>query len=87
MFHVTPALPSGLGMKPESIPPAMALHGSAKVDCVAVWFFCMNWNSTTSPMAAVMDSGLYPRTAAIPVATGVNPPTTTYVYQKMCNNW
>jgi hypothetical protein len=58
MFQVTPALPSGLGMNPESMPPAIFLHGSAKVDCVAVWFFCMNSKTTMSPMAAVMDSGL-----------------------------
>jgi hypothetical protein len=32
MFHVTPGLPSGLGMKPESIPPSIFLQGSAKVD-------------------------------------------------------
>ena len=55
--HVTLALPSGLGMNPESIPPAIALQGAAKDDCVTVWFFCMNWNSTVSPTAAVIDSG------------------------------
>jgi hypothetical protein len=78
MFQVTPGLPSGLGMKPESIPPSIFLHGSAKVDCVAVWFFCMNWNTTMSPMFAVIDSGVKPRTAAIPVEMGFMPPTTTY---------
>jgi hypothetical protein len=36
MFHVTPALPSGFAMKPESMPPSIFLQGSAKVDCVAV---------------------------------------------------
>jgi hypothetical protein len=77
MFHDTPALPSGLGMKPESIPPSIFLHGAANVDCVAVWFFCMNINSTVSPTAAVIDSGEYPRKGAIPVATGFSPPTTT----------
>jgi hypothetical protein len=77
MFHVTPILPSGFGINPLSIPPAMALHGSANVLWVAVWFFCMNWNSTTSPTAAVMASGRYPSTGAMPVATGVRPPTTT----------
>jgi hypothetical protein len=58
MFHVTPALPSGLAMKPESMPPAIFLQGSAKVDCVAVWFFCMNTNMTMSPTAALIDSGV-----------------------------
>jgi len=77
IFQVTPALPSGLGMKPESIPPGMALQGSANVDCVAVWFFCMKTNMTVSPTFAVMDSGEYPRTGAIPVETGFKPPTTT----------
>jgi hypothetical protein len=58
MFHVTPALPSGLGMKPESMPPSFFLQGSAKVDCVAVWFFCMKTKVTMSPTFAVMDSGV-----------------------------
>jgi hypothetical protein len=33
---------------------------------------------TMSPTAALMASGLYPRTGAMPVATGFIPPTTTY---------
>jgi hypothetical protein len=78
MFHVTPALPSGLGMKPESIPPSIFSQGLANVDCVTVWFFCMKINSTVSPTAAVMDSGVYCNTGAMPVATGFTPPTTTW---------
>jgi hypothetical protein len=58
MFHTTPALPSGFGMNPESIPPVIFLQGSAKVDWVAVWFFCMKTNMTMSPTAAVMASGV-----------------------------
>lgn len=34
------------------------LHGSAKLDCVAVWFFAINWNVTVSPGWAVIFSGL-----------------------------
>jgi hypothetical protein len=78
MFQVTPALPSGLGMKPESIPPSIFSHGLANVDCVTVWFFCMKTKETMSPTAAVMDSGVYWKTGAMPVATGLSPPTTTW---------
>jgi hypothetical protein len=34
------------------------MHGSANVDCVAVWFTCLNWNVTVSPIWAVMFEGL-----------------------------
>ena len=65
------------GMKPESNPLwpfvldcARGVHGSANELCVAVWFFCMNWNVTVSPICALMFAG-----------ENVNfpgPPTTTW---------
>jgi hypothetical protein len=36
-----------------SKPPEAALQGLAKVDCVAVWFFCMKTKVTISPGLAV----------------------------------
>lgn len=62
-------VPLGLGMKPVSKPPAIFTHGWVKVDCVAVWFFCMNMNMTTSPTLAMICGGLYSSFA---------PPTTTF---------
>lgn len=47
----------GLGMKPESIPPAAFTHGFAKSDSVTVWLALMNSNWTMSPMAALIVSG------------------------------
>jgi len=51
-------------MNPESNPTCPlvdvnvnALQGSAKVDCVAVWFFAWNSNVTVSPACAVMFEG------------------------------
>ena len=78
MFHVTSSFPSGLGMKPESIPPSIFLQGSSNVDCVAEWFFCMNLKTIMSPMFAVIDSGVKPSTGAMPVSTAFKPPTVTY---------
>jgi len=45
-FEVTPA---ATGMKPELTPLGIAWHGLAKVDCVTVWFFAINWNWMVSP--------------------------------------
>lgn len=63
------------GMNPESNPvswpfvdSASFSHGASNEDCVAVWFFTMNWKVTVSPGCAVMFEGLYTRSA---------PPTTT----------
>lgn len=78
MFQVTPGIPSGLGMKPESIPPSIFLQGSAKVDWVTVWFFCMNSKTTMSPTLALMVSGVYSSLGAMPASTGFIPPTITY---------
>lgn len=38
--------------KPESNPLGASWHGLAKVDWVAVWFFCLKVKSTTSPTDA-----------------------------------
>jgi hypothetical protein len=59
MFHVTPALPSGLAMKPESMPPAIFLQGSAKVDCVAVWFFCHVTDGGLDRLGGVEEGGCH----------------------------
>jgi hypothetical protein len=39
--------------KPESNPPEARTQGFSNVDCVAVWFFCLNEKTTTSPRLAV----------------------------------
>ena len=59
------ALP-GLGMKPESCPPASLTHGFEKEDCVTVWFMSMKMNLTMSPTAAWMVSGVYTTPAPPP---------------------
>lgn len=58
------------GMKPESRPVTSFVvasvrmwQGSANEDCVAVWFFCWNSKTTTSPALAVMLDGVYTRSA------------------------
>jgi len=38
--------------KPESKPLVAGEQGLAKVDCVAVWFFCMKTKVTVSPTLA-----------------------------------
>ena len=43
---------------PDVLVNCSFLHGSAKLDCVAVWFFAINWNVTVSPACAVIFSGL-----------------------------
>jgi hypothetical protein len=56
--------PAATGWNPESMPclgVVMSVHGSAKVDCVTVWFFERNWNWTVSPTLAVTLEGLYSR--------------------------
>lgn len=44
----------GTNWKPESTPPAKAVHGVANVDWVTVWFLVKNWNETESPFATWM---------------------------------
>lgn len=80
MVQVTPSAPSGFGMKPESKPPSIFLQGSSNVLWVTVWFFCMKWNSTVSPGAAWMFSGVYcSMGVGSPVGSvgGLTPPTMT----------
>ncbi len=43
----------GRTYNPESNPFAACEQGLAKVDCVAVWFFCLKVKVTVSPGAAV----------------------------------
>lgn len=44
---------------PLSKPFSMGEHGLARVDCVAVWFFCIKVNRTTSPTLALYTSVEY----------------------------
>ena len=44
--------------KPESNPSSRCVHGVPNADCVAVWFFARNWNTTTSPTAAATVGGV-----------------------------
>ena len=60
----------GFGMNPESTPPTSASQGVVKADCVAVWFCCMNVKITISPIAALIESGVY--------ANPADPPTMTW---------
>jgi len=46
-----------LGMKLESIAPAIFTQGKAKADCVRVWFWDMKEKVTMSPTAALMVHG------------------------------
>ena len=48
----------GLGMNPESAPPAIATQGRGKVACVSVWFADMKLNWTISPTAASIELGV-----------------------------
>ena len=41
---------------PESKPPSAGAHGLARVDWVAVWFFCLNVNCILSPTLAFCSS-------------------------------
>jgi len=49
------------GMKPESMPLAMAWQGAAKVDCVTVWFLGLKMNWIMSPVVALTDEGVNAR--------------------------
>lgn len=60
------------GWKPESIPPDMAWHGAANVDCVTVWFLGLKTNVTVSPTVALTDEG--------EKASWLLAPTTTWVF-------
>ena len=51
-------LPSGLGMKPESMPPAIFTQGLSKVDCVREWFILRKLKVIMSPMAALTVGGV-----------------------------
>ena len=62
-------MPLGLGMKPESSPPASASQGVVKADCVAVWFCSKNVKTTMSPMFASIVSGEYTKPAGPPTVT------------------
>lgn len=46
-----------------------ATQGAANVLCVAVWFFCRNWNVTVSPIWAVTFDGLNARMPGPPTTT------------------
>lgn len=39
---------SGNAYNPELNPP-LEVQGSLNEDCVAEWFFCLNWNTSSSP--------------------------------------
>ena len=49
---------SGMGSKPESMPPSSGWHGESKDDCVTVWFFEIKVNVIVSPGWAVTLVGL-----------------------------
>lgn len=57
------------GMNPESIPSASLTQGVSKADCVTVWLFDMNVNTTISPTAALILSGVKTRPGVPPTMT------------------
>jgi len=50
--------PLTFAWKPEFMPPAIGSQGASKVDCVTVWFVAKKLNTTISPTAATMESGV-----------------------------
>lgn len=73
--------PAATGMKSESNPtwPVVALfnflHGSAKVDCVAVWFLVWNSKTIVSRGKALTNEGLNVRVLFPPTMTLITLPS------------
>jgi len=80
MVNVLPEGEEAVGTKPEKKPLRTPLvlrgwQGSAKEDCVTVWFFGKKENSIAVPTAAVMLFGVYVRPFS---------PTATWMVVPVC---
>lgn len=51
-------VPLETGWKVEKKPPALGVHGAAKVDCTTEWSAGWKKNSTSWPTAAVISFGV-----------------------------